>query len=138
MKSQLLCLQLFPLQNSFLRTFTILVFLDFKLHYIHWTLLGTLSVLHPAYSVSQLCLTVYDPMDGSLPGSSVYGVFQTRMLKWVAISFSRDLLYPENKPVSPASPVLTGRFFSTSSLHPRDCRIRKLGQLYISHIFLIS
>ena len=34
----------------------------------------------------QLCLTLCDPMDGSLPGSSVHGIFQARILEWVAIS----------------------------------------------------
>ena len=37
------------------------------------------------------CLTLCDPVDCSLPGSSVYGVSQTRILEWVAISFSRGL-----------------------------------------------
>ena len=37
----------------------------------------------------QLCLTLCDPMNWSLPGSSVHGVFQARILKWVAISLSR-------------------------------------------------
>ena len=37
----------------------------------------------------QSCLTLRDPMDCSLPGSSVHGIFQVRILQWVAISFSR-------------------------------------------------
>ena len=37
----------------------------------------------------QLCLTLCDPMDCSLPGSLVHGVLQARILEWVAISFSR-------------------------------------------------
>ena len=40
--------------------------------------------------VAQSCLTLCDPMDFSLPGSSVHGIFQARMLDWVAISFSRE------------------------------------------------
>ena len=36
----------------------------------------------------QSCLTLSDPMDCSLPGSSVYGIFQARVLEWGAISFS--------------------------------------------------
>ena len=36
----------------------------------------------------QLCLTLYDPIDGSPPGSSVPGILQARTLEWVAISFS--------------------------------------------------
>ena len=39
--------------------------------------------------VTQSCLTLCDPMGCSLPGSSVYGIFQERVLEWVAISFSR-------------------------------------------------
>ena len=36
-------------------------------------------------------LTLCLPMDCSLPGSSAHGIFQARILEWVAISFSRDL-----------------------------------------------
>ena len=38
--------------------------------------------------VAQLCLTLSDPMDCSLTGSSVYGIFQARVLEWGAIAFS--------------------------------------------------
>ena len=38
--------------------------------------------------VIQLCLTPSDPMDCSLPGSSVHGIFQARVLEWGAIAFS--------------------------------------------------
>ena len=38
--------------------------------------------------VAQLCPTPSDPMDCSLPGSSVHGIFQARVLEWVAIAFS--------------------------------------------------
>ena len=38
--------------------------------------------------VAQSCLTPSDPMDCSLPGSSVHGIFQARVLEWVAIAFS--------------------------------------------------
>ena len=37
---------------------------------------------------AQLCLTLSDPMDCSPPGSSVHGIFQARVLEWVAIAFS--------------------------------------------------
>ena len=36
----------------------------------------------------QSCPTLHDPMDCSLPGSSVHGIFQARVLEWVAIAFS--------------------------------------------------
>ena len=42
--------------------------------------------------VTQSCLTLSDPMDCSLPGSSVHGIFQARVLEWGAIAFSMALL----------------------------------------------
>ena len=41
--------------------------------------------------VAQSCPTLHDPMDCSPPGSSVHGIFQARVLEWVAIAFSGDL-----------------------------------------------
>ena len=52
--------------------------------------------------VTQLCLTLCDPVDCSLPGSSIHGILQARILEWIAISFSGDLPNPGIKPVSPA------------------------------------
>ena len=43
--------------------------------------------------VTQWCLTFCNPMDCSLPGSSVHGIFQARVLEWVAISFSKPREY---------------------------------------------
>jgi len=40
-------------------------------------------------SVTQSSLTLCDPMDYSPPGSSVHGIFQARILEWVAVPFSR-------------------------------------------------
>ena len=42
--------------------------------------------------VTKLCLTIYDPMDCSLLGPYVHGIFQARILEWVAISFSRNVI----------------------------------------------
>jgi len=64
--------------------------------------------------VTQLCLTLCDPMDYSLPDSSVHEVFQARILEWVAIFFSTDLPDPGIKPLSRVSPVLVGGFFTTT------------------------
>ena len=47
--------------------------------------------------VSQSCPTLCDPMDYSLPGSSVHGILQARILEWVAISFSRRSSQPRNR-----------------------------------------
>ena len=43
--------------------------------------------------VAQSCPTLSDPMDCSPPGSSIHGIFQARVLEWVAIAFSGDILY---------------------------------------------
>ena len=47
--------------------------------------------------VAQSCPTLSDPMDCSLPGSSVHGIFQVRVLEWGAISFSDHYLKPSTK-----------------------------------------
>ena len=38
--------------------------------------------------VAQSCPTLSEPLDCSLPGSSIHGIFQARVLEWVAIAFS--------------------------------------------------
>ena len=47
-------------------------------------------------SVTQSCPTLCNPMNCSLPGSSVLGILQARILEWVAISFSRGSSQPRN------------------------------------------
>ena len=44
----------------------------------------------------QSCLTLWDPMDCNPPGSSVHGIFQTRILKWVAMPSSRGSSQPKD------------------------------------------
>ena len=63
----------------------------------------------------QSCLTLCDPMDCSPPGSSVHGILQARILKWVAMPSFRDLPDPGIEPISPVSPALAGRIFMTSA-----------------------
>ena len=53
-------------------------------------------------SVTQLCLTLCDPMDSNLPGSSLHGIFQARILEGVAFPSPRDLPNPGIEFVSPA------------------------------------
>ena len=48
--------------------------------------------------VAQSCPTVSDPMDCSLPGSSVHGIFQARVLEWVAIAFFEYFLSSHHMP----------------------------------------
>ena len=47
--------------------------------------------------VAQSCLSPCNPMDCSLPGFSVRGIFQARILQWVAISFSRGSSWPRDQ-----------------------------------------
>ena len=47
--------------------------------------------------VTQSCLTLCDPTDCSLPGSSIHGIFQARVLEWVAIPFSRGSSQPRDR-----------------------------------------
>ena len=46
--------------------------------------------------VAQSCPTLCDPMDCSLPGFSVHGILQARVLEWVAIAFSRGSAQPRD------------------------------------------
>ena len=47
--------------------------------------------------VAQWCPTLCDPVDCSLSGSTVHGIFQARVLEWIAISFSRVSSRPRNR-----------------------------------------
>ena len=51
---------------------------------------GECMIVKSESEVAQSCLTLSDPMDCSLPGSSVHGIFQARVLEWGAIAFSTD------------------------------------------------
>ena len=53
----------------------------------HWSGLPFPSPMHES-EIAQLCPTLSDPMDCSLPGSSIHGIFQARVLEWGAIAFS--------------------------------------------------
>ena len=62
------------------------------------------------YAQAQCCPTLGDPIDYSLPGSSVHAISQTRILEWVATSSPRDL---PNQGIKTGSPDLAGRFFTS-------------------------
>ena len=63
----------------------------------------------------QPCLTLCNPMDCSLPVSSVHGILQTRILEWVAFPPPGDLPDTGIKPTSLMSPALAGGLFTTSA-----------------------
>ena len=62
--------------------------------------------------ITQLCPTLWDPMDCSLWGSSIHGIFQARVLEWVAISFSRRSSPPRDR--SRVFHILSRCFYSLS------------------------
>ena len=63
--------------------------LSWVIRFLTTVTLHSKSTLQPKKSeIAQSCPTLCDPMDCSLPGSSVHGIFQLRVLEWVAISFS--------------------------------------------------
>ena len=65
--------------------------------------------------VAQSCLTLCDPIDCNLPGSSIHGILQARILEWVAVSFSRGFSWPRDRTwVS----FIAGRFFSVRATRP--------------------
>ena len=61
---------------------------------------------------TQSCLTLCDPMDYSPPGSSVHGIFQARIMEWVAIFYFRGSSQLRIETMSPVSPALAGEFFT--------------------------
>ena len=73
---------------------------------------ATILLSNPLYVcvlVAHMCLTLCDPIDGSLPDSSVYGILQARILEWVTIPFSRETSWPRDWTwVS----CIVGRFFT--------------------------
>ena len=59
--------------------------------------------------VAQSCLTLCNPPDCSLPGFSVHGILQARILEWIAIPFSRGTSHPRNRTLVSC---MAGRFFT--------------------------
>ena len=84
---------------------------------------------------TQSCLTLCNLMDCSLPGSSVHGISQARILEWVAISFSRDLPHPGIELSSLESPALASGFFTTSTTWEewiKHINVKSLGAYIVS------
>ena len=73
----------------------------------------------------QSCLTLCDPVDHSLTGSSVHGVLQARILEWVAMPSSGDHSDTEIKPASLMSPALAGGFFTTNTTWEAHFKVYK-------------
>ena len=60
--------------------------------------------------VAQSCPTLSDPMDCSLPGSSIHGIFQARALEWGAIAFSKG--YSRDHVFTPCKEVICVRVYN--------------------------
>ena len=89
------------------------------------------------------CLTLCKSMDCSLPGSSVYGVFQARILEQFPYPTPGDLPNPGIEPASLVSPALAGRFFTTAPPRkpqgePIGHTICKLPDHTLGHIFQVT
>ena len=62
----------------------------------------------------QSCLTLCNPMDCSLPRSSVHEILQARIMEWIAMCSSRGSSWRRDLPASPMSPpALAGKLFTT-------------------------
>ena len=73
----------------------------------------------------------WDPTDCSPPGSSVHGIFQARILEWIAISFSRGSSWPRNwTQVS----CIAGRFFTDWAMREARSRARRSNQSILKEI----
>ena len=87
--------------------------------------------------VVQSCPTLCDPMDRSLPGSSVHGILHARILEWVSISFSGEAYWPRDR--TQVSHTIGRRFPSESPGKP--CFLQKhtiIKKIIITKIKLFS
>ena len=84
-------------------------------------------------SVTKSCLTLCDPINCSLPGSSVHGISKARILKWVAISSSGNL---PDRGIKPTSPTLAGGFFTTEP--PGKSQVHSRCSINVGYKYLFS
>ena len=99
--------------------------------------------------VTQLCPSLCDPMNCSLPGSSVHGIFQARILEWDAISFSKVSSQPRDQtqvsalqadalPSEPAGkPPKLGKASTLAWKIPwteEPGRLQSMGSLRVGHV----
>ena len=85
----------FPFMTSFF-------YLELMIAYLFICSVSYSHLVKVRVLVAQSCPILWDPMDHSLPGSSIHGIFQARILEWAAIPFSRGLPDTGIEPGSPA------------------------------------
>ena len=100
-------------RSSVLATQSCASYTFFNSYYTMFSWLFTCMYLMCLFSVTQSCPTLHNPMDCILPGPSVHAF--PRQEYWSRLPFPPlgGLPDPEIKPMSPASPVLAGGFFTT-------------------------
>ena len=74
--------------------------------------------------IAQSCPTLSDPMNWSLPGSSVHGIFQAKVLEWGAVAFSNQSLRPPKYFLS---------FSHLSTFPSTTVTVQKLITFYLKH-----
>ena len=85
--------------------------------------------------VAQSCLTLCDPMDCSLPGSSLHGILQARIQEWVAISFSRGSSRPRDRTQVSCIPGRCFNLWATREALWHIISIQNLRGVKIKHKF---
>ena len=90
------------------------------LYHVYLKLKMLYFILCVKVSVAQSCLTLCDPMDWGLPGSSVHGILQKTILEWVAIPFSRVASWPRDwTQIS----CIAGKFFTLWATREAPCYV---------------
>ena len=87
----------------------------------------TSSIYEWVSEVAQSCPTLCNPMDCSLPGSSLHGILQARVLEWVAISFSSGSSQPRDWTRVSRIP---GRRFNLWATRSRQCSVLGLWDCF--------
>ena len=99
---------------------------------------GPILLLYRLYwhesEVTQSCPTLCDPMDCSLPDSSVHRIFQARILEWVAVSFSRRSSPPRDR--TRVSRIVERRFTIWATRGGMPTHHFPLHPYYFSFVFL--
>ena len=81
--------------------------------------------------VAQWCLTLSDPMDCSLPGSSDHGIFQARVLEWCAIAFYHLSFIDDVYSTTVTPKMIINLLYEKKTISFQAC----MTQLFIEHLF---